>query len=473
MLIGACYMMRREVYEAVGGFSPLSRVRGGNEQDLSARAWISGLRVRCVAEAKVGHLWRPRFPYPVEFSQLEFNQLALVHTVFEESTVRELDRCFRPYPPKIREWSQDPSRDASIVEWREAVQAKRKRSDGEFFARFVRELAVQATPAPRARRSGRKISFVVTARDEPPEVLAATIDGLLATSEAQDREIVIVDDGSQEAVTIMRTATRVVRNEKALGVAQSRRLGAALATGDVLVWTDAHMSFAPDWLEKMLRHVDTGALLGASWWNYELTRPLCYGAEFVWCGDRDYHAGRSPGFSFRHRTGFPGEGAVEVPMVVGACYMTLRESYEHCGGFSPYFRIWGKSEQDVSARMWITGRGVKCVTGARVGHLSRPQFPYPVSWSDIEFNQAVLFRALLEQETLQAVDRVLGPVPEQVEEWLAQVDMRAWREGIQSRRAMSDLEFFPAIRAGRAREPDGVGRNSNAGLKALQQDRRP
>jgi glycosyltransferase involved in cell wall biosynthesis len=291
-------------------------------------------------------------------------------------------------------------------------------------------------------RSEHKISFVVTARDEPADVLAATIDGLLATSTGQDREIVIVDDGSQEAVTIERPGTRVVRNAKALGVAQSRRLGAAMTTGDVLVWTDAHMSFAPDWLEEMLRHVDTGALLGASWWNYELTRPLCYGAEFVWCADRDHHAGRSPGLAFRHRTRFPGEGAVEVPMVIGACYMALRESYEHCGGFSPYFRIWGKSEQDVSARMWITGRGVKCVTGARVGHLSRPQFPYPVSWSDIEFNQVVLFRALLEHATLQAVERILGPLPEQVEKRLAEVDLRAWRESIQSRRSMSDFEFF-------------------------------
>lgn len=133
---------------------------------------------------------------------------------------------------------------------------------------------------------------------------------------------------------------------------------------------------------------------------------------------------------------------MEVPMVIGACYMARRESYDHCGGFSPFFRIWGKSEQDLSARMWITGRGVKCVTGARVGHLSRPQFPYPVSWSDIEFNQAISFRTILDAPTLQAVEEILCPLPVDVERCLSQVDFREWRRWIQSRRQMSDCEFF-------------------------------
>ena len=69
---------------------------------------------------------------------------------------------------------------------------------------------------------------------------------------------------------------------------------------------DAHMRFAADWLDRMLPHVESGALLCASWWDYELTRPLCWGADFLWCGERDYAAGRSPGFAFRHRTKIPG-----------------------------------------------------------------------------------------------------------------------------------------------------------------------
>jgi glycosyltransferase involved in cell wall biosynthesis len=289
---------------------------------------------------------------------------------------------------------------------------------------------------------GRTISFVVTARDEAPAVLQETIDGLLATSIGHDREIIVVDDGSRTPVDLVGSDILVLRHALPVGVAQSRRYGASVASGDVLVISDAHMHFSPDWLDHMLAHVDCGALLCAAWWNYEMTRPLCYGAEFLWCGDRDYKKGRVPGFAFRHRTHFPGEGAVEVPMVIGACYMILRESYEKFGGFSPLFRVWGRSEQDISIRAWITGVGLKCVTGARVGHLTRSKFPYPVRFSDIEFNQVAMVRTVFEEPAAHAIEKMLQPHAAQVEQWLSQTDFSQWRQLIQSRRTMSDEEFF-------------------------------
>ena len=464
MLIGGCYMMRRGTYQQLGGFSPLSRVRGGNEQELSARAWMSGLKIRCVTDAKVGHQWRPHFPYPVEFAHLEFNQLALVRSIFEEATVGSLEKCFQPYSPQLRRLVEE---ETGFADWRRTVQLARTVTDAEFFSRFVPGILSYVVEPTRSLNpvisihkkspKERKISFVVTARNEPSLLLEATVDGLLETSAHRHREIIVVDDGSLTPVTIERPHTHVVRNERALGVAQSRRGGAAIASGDVLVWLDAHMRFAPDWLDQMMMHADSGALLCAAWWDYELSRPLCWGAEFVWCGERDHKAGRAPGLTFRHRTKFPGDGAVEVPMAIGACYMALRESYDHCGGFSPFFRIWGKSEQDLSMRMWISGLGVKCVTGARVGHFSRPQFPYPVTWSDIEFNQAIVFRTILEGPSLRAAEAALHPLPEDVQAWLAQVDFQEWRDFIQDHRRMSDSEFFrrfvPDAPAGFRSEP--------------------
>jgi glycosyltransferase involved in cell wall biosynthesis len=265
---------------------------------------------------------------------------------------------------------------------------------------------------------------------------------LIETSAVQSIEIVVVDDGSLVPVSLELPGVLSVRNQTPIGVAQSRRCGAAIAGGDVLVWVDAHMSFAPDWLDHMLAHADSGALLCAAWWNYELTRPLCYGADFEWCGERDYAAGRSPGLGFRHRTKFPGGGAVEVPMVIGACYMALRRSYDKLGGFSPFFRTWGKSEQDMSTRAWITGLSVQCVTGARVGHLSRSKFPYPVRWRDIEFNQIAMARTVFQEPVARAIEQKFEPLPGDVQTWLAETDFQEWRQLIQSRRRISDAEFL-------------------------------
>ena len=286
------------------------------------------------------------------------------------------------------------------------------------------------------------VSFIIAVRDEPRHLLDATLEGLLQTSMRYRIEIVIVDDGSLVPLTLERPEVVIIRNNEPIGSARSRRTGATFANGEVLVFLDPHMSFAPDWLDRMLAHVASGALLCAAWWDWELTKPVCWGAEFFWCGKRDYQAGLTPGFAFRHITQFPGDGAVEVPMVIGACYMMLRESYEKIGGFSPFFRTWGRLEQDISSRAWIMGLGVKCVTGASVGHFSRPKFPYPVKWEDIEFNQVATVRTVFQEPVAQAIEQFFQPLPSQVQTWLAQADFGEWRESIQARRQMGDAEFL-------------------------------
>jgi len=251
-----------------------------------------------------------------------------------------------------------------------------------------------------------------------------------------------VDDGSRVPVLLEHPDVRVARTAGPIGTAKARRYGAAITKGDVLVFIDAHMSFAPDWLDRMLPHVGSGALLCAAWWEYDLSRPLCWGADFGWCGERDYAAGRSPGFVYRHRTKYPGDGAVEVPMLIGACYMMLRESYTRLGGFSPFFRTWGKLEQDLCARARIMGLDVKCVTGARVGHFTRTKHPYPVRWADIEFNQVATARTAFEEPVARALEQLLQPLPSQVQSWLTNADFSGWRKWIQSQRCISDAEFL-------------------------------
>lgn len=291
-------------------------------------------------------------------------------------------------------------------------------------------------------RSGGKVSFIIATRNEAAPVLEATVDGVLATSERYEREILVVDDASQEPVRLSRPDVRVVRHTEAMGIARSRRHGAGLTDGDVLVWLDAHMSFAPDWLECMLAHAGSGSLLCATFWNYALTKPLCWGADFVWSSERNYATGLTPGFALRHRTRCPGDGAVDVPVDIGACCMMLRESHEKMGGFSPFFRVWGTNEQDLSARAWITGRGVKCVTNARVGQIMRTAFPYPVAWEDIEFDRFAMVRTVFEERTVTALEEVMKPAPRKVQQWLDQTDFSSWRSLVQAQRQMSDDEFF-------------------------------
>jgi polypeptide N-acetylgalactosaminyltransferase len=287
------------------------------------------------------------------------------------------------------------------------------------------------------------ISFVVIVRDEPPLILQRTIDGLLATSGAYAREVVVVDDGSRVPV-INDQDVRVVRHDVPVGVCRARRSGAAAAEGDVIVWLDSHMTFASGWLEAMVAHVGSGSLLCAAWSDYATLEPLCWGATFSWCHERDYARSLSPGICFQHRlvAPVPGSGAADVPVAIGACYMMLRSAYDAIGGFSPYFGIWGKAEEDISARAWILGKGVKCVTDAHVGHWSRPRLPYPVSWAGVELNQALIIRSIFGERVADAAERTLEPLPESARRGLAEIDLTGWRERIRAGRRMSDREFL-------------------------------
>jgi hypothetical protein len=121
-----------------------------DEQDLSARAWLGGAGVRCVTAARVGHLTRSKFPYPVSFDEIEFNQLATIRTVFEPETVATLTRYFEPVPERVQLWLQEAA--ADIDAWREEVLRTRRISDDEFFRlTFLdflnREIRQTQTPA--------------------------------------------------------------------------------------------------------------------------------------------------------------------------------------------------------------------------------------------------------------------------------------------------------------------------------------
>jgi glycosyltransferase involved in cell wall biosynthesis len=286
------------------------------------------------------------------------------------------------------------------------------------------------------------ISVVVTARDERAEIVNRTVNGLRATMPPREREIVVIDDGSVDPVRGLPREVHVIRNSESIGVARARHQGASVTSGDVLVWLDAHMTFGPYWLDRLLEHVDSGALLCSAFWNYE--RSVChgFGADFVWCGERDYPNQRFPGLSLRHRLAYPGRGAVDVPMVIGACYAMLRSAYDALGGWSPLSRTWGGNEQELSARAWLAGFGAKCVTGATVGHLWRPQFPYSVQFDHLEFNQLVLLRTIFEEDTVDMLEPLFHPISERVRRWLEEAPVAEWRGVVQRTRCIGDRAFF-------------------------------
>ena len=286
-------------------------------------------------------------------------------------------------------------------------------------------------------------SIVIPVRDEDPRMLRDTLAGIRTTTRHLPVEIVVVDDGSVYPIEpISLGDARLLRHPSPRGVSVSRRAGAMLAAGDLLVWLDAHMTFGPNWLQQIAVQAHAGALVCSPFWNYDLTECLCWGADFSWNPVREYRAGKSPGFGVRHRVQRPEGAAVEVPMVIGACYAMRRETYERLGGFCPHFKVWGVDEQDISGRAWISGMRVLCAVHAQVGHHSRTSFPYPVQFEHLEFNQSVMIRSLFQRATIDRLEPAFHPIAPDAAAWLAATDLTAWRNLVQRRRTMTDAAFL-------------------------------
>jgi glycosyltransferase involved in cell wall biosynthesis len=99
------------------------------------------------------------------------------------------------------------------------------------------------------------ISFIIPARNEQ-DTLSLTVANLYRTVTSRSFEVIIVDDDSDTDLSkhIDPSLEIVyVRNSERLGVARSRNAGARKAAGDLLVFLDAHVCFAPGWVEAVCR----------------------------------------------------------------------------------------------------------------------------------------------------------------------------------------------------------------------------
>jgi GT2 family glycosyltransferase len=77
ILPGCCLAMRREVFEATGGWDEGMLLRGGVDNEGCVRFWLFGYDLAVVPEVLVRHRFRPKSPYPMAWGPYLHNRLRL------------------------------------------------------------------------------------------------------------------------------------------------------------------------------------------------------------------------------------------------------------------------------------------------------------------------------------------------------------------------------------------------------------
>jgi len=223
-----------------------------------------------------------------------------------------------------------------------------------------------------------RTSVVVITRNEGSE-LESTVRNLLGTAPAGQLELIVVDDSSTDNSTAFLESlpeVTVVRSP-GLGVARARNFGAAHASGDVVLFADAHVRAPHGWhlpITDALRDERTGAVAPGV---YSLANPACRGFGLSLAGP-DL---RSP---WLHKTG---SSPYPVPVLPG-CFLALRrDTYLRTGGYDPGMRQLGGNDAELSCRLWLSGYEQKVVPEIEVGHLFRSSAPYPAQWRSVLHNR--------------------------------------------------------------------------------------
>ncbi len=197
-------------------------------------------------------------------------------------------------------------------------------------------------------------------------------------------EVVVVDDGSTDGSGLraasLTSAKRPVRlvQDKALGVARARNMGARCARGELLVFMDGHCYGTRGWLPKVLEaledpcvglagpacanlNLDDGSRgLGATWFDASL--------DMRWLGP----LGGTP---------------YAVPLLPGFCHAMRRRDFETVGGYDNGMSQWGGEDLELALRVWLLGFELVVQPAALVYHLFRERIPYRVDPAQVLYNK--------------------------------------------------------------------------------------
>jgi len=134
LLPGACWAMRRSLFEEEGGFDA-GLVRWGSEDaELSVRLWTAGYALRLVPEVTVAHLFRESHPYAIDWTCVLHNMLRMAVVHFSDERLARVVERFKHYRDFTAAWVMLLETDT--LSRRSDVRLRRTRDDQAYFAQF-------------------------------------------------------------------------------------------------------------------------------------------------------------------------------------------------------------------------------------------------------------------------------------------------------------------------------------------------
>jgi glycosyltransferase involved in cell wall biosynthesis len=227
-----------------------------------------------------------------------------------------------------------------------------------------------------------KVSIIISAKNEE-EHIAGTISSMLENTGYENFEIIAINDGSidkTEAILANFKSPKVKTiKAKGIGTAKARNFGSRYAKGDLLIFSDAHITVSPGWLERIVE-INNNMTFDI------LSVPIAADERGV--GKKDY-VGYGQTLNNRLEMRWINRKPAtfqEVPVAPGGFIIYKSPVFSSLQGYDSGFNTWGFEDIEISIRAWLMGFSTKIIPDMSVSHYFRAASPFKVSMVEYLYN---------------------------------------------------------------------------------------
>jgi glycosyltransferase involved in cell wall biosynthesis len=243
-----------------------------------------------------------------------------------------------------------------------------------------------------------KISVVIAARNEEQH-LANTINAMVNNTSYPDYEIIIVNDGSTDKTETILAGFKAehIKSLKTpgIGTAKARNLGFRFSKGNIVIFSDAHITVPQGWLEKIVTIPNDYDILAVPISPDSRSEPKFQGLI-------TYGQTLNEKLFYKWNLEKP-EPFSEVAIAAGGFVIYKRDIFKALEGYDAGFNTWGYEDIEISVRAWLMGYTTRVLTEFSVYHYFRDKAPYQVDGFAHTYNY---FRSALLHLNMERVNKV-------------------------------------------------------------------